>query len=179
MKLAAVAFRNIRRNRRRSLLSGLAIALSTLFIAFMFSLVGGMMRDYRSNVERYLTGHVRLRNRDYDANEQLNPLHLSVPGYEELVARLEAEKSLLFSQLFEPGRGPSFLVTLFLIPILIGLPSREDRPGLILAAYALMQRVPRPTEDELLTAMEGNICRCTGYASIVEAIRAAYREAAS
>lgn len=51
-------------------------------------------------------------------------------------------------------------------------------PGLILAAYALLQRTPRPSEDELLTAMEGNLCRCTGYKSIVEAIRIAAREVA-
>lgn len=52
-------------------------------------------------------------------------------------------------------------------------------PGLILSAYALLQQTPQPTEEELLTAMEGNICRCTGYKSIVEAIRIAAREVAS
>jgi putative ABC transport system permease protein len=90
MNLAAIAFRNIRRNGRRSLLSGTAIALSTLVIAFMFSIIAGISEDYRSNITRFITGHVRLRNRDYDANERLNPLHLSVPGYAELAERLEA-----------------------------------------------------------------------------------------
>jgi putative ABC transport system permease protein len=91
MKLAILAFRNIRRNRRRSLLSGLAIGLSTLLITFMFSWLGGILGDYRHNIVHYVTGHVRLRNAQYEANERLNPLHLSVPGYRELVARLEAE----------------------------------------------------------------------------------------
>ncbi|HRX85695.1 MAG TPA: (2Fe-2S)-binding protein [Phycisphaerae bacterium] len=48
-------------------------------------------------------------------------------------------------------------------------------PGLIMAARAVMQSNPRITEAELITALEGNICRCTGYASIIEAVRRAYR----
>jgi len=91
VKLAVIAFRNIRRNRRRSVLSGSAIALATMFITLMFSVLAGMMNDYRSNIVRYVTGHVRIRDAEYDANEKLNPLHLSVGGYEELIARLEAE----------------------------------------------------------------------------------------
>jgi putative ABC transport system permease protein len=90
MKLAGIAFRNIRRNRRRSLLSGSAIAVAAMFIAFMFSVINGMVEDYRSNVVRYLTGHVRIRNTQYDANEQLNPLHLSVPDYQRVVSELES-----------------------------------------------------------------------------------------
>ncbi len=49
-------------------------------------------------------------------------------------------------------------------------------PGLIMSARALLTDRPDMSEDELLTAMEGNICRCTGYASIIEAIRRAHRE---
>ena len=49
-------------------------------------------------------------------------------------------------------------------------------PGLIMAAKALLDDNPQPTEQEFFEGMEGNICRCTGYASICEAIRAAARE---
>lgn len=49
-------------------------------------------------------------------------------------------------------------------------------PGLIMAAHALLQENAELTEDQLLTAVEANLCRCTGYASIVEAIRSAHRE---
>lgn len=49
-------------------------------------------------------------------------------------------------------------------------------PGLIMAARALLNDNPRISEGQLLTALEGNICRCTGYASIVEAVRRAHRE---
>ena len=91
MKLGSLAFRNIRRNLRRSILSGSAIAVATLTITFMFAWVAGLLGDYRSNIVRHVTGHVRLRNVGYDANERLNPLHLSVAGYRDLLPRLEAE----------------------------------------------------------------------------------------
>lgn len=46
-------------------------------------------------------------------------------------------------------------------------------PGMILTAKALLDRVPDPTEEEIRHALSGNICRCTGYSKIVEAIKAA------
>ena len=46
-------------------------------------------------------------------------------------------------------------------------------PGLIMAAEALLRRRPQPGEDEIREALGGNLCRCTGYAKIVEAVRAA------
>ena len=49
-------------------------------------------------------------------------------------------------------------------------------PGQIMAAKALLEQNPNPSEEEFLEGMEGNICRCTGYKSICEAIRAAARE---
>ena len=44
-------------------------------------------------------------------------------------------------------------------------------PGMIMSAKALLDRNPRPTEDEIRNGIEGNFCRCTGYAKIVEAIK--------
>ena len=43
-------------------------------------------------------------------------------------------------------------------------------PAMILAAHALLSKNPEPTRDEIIEAISGNICRCTGYAQIVEAI---------
>ena len=43
-------------------------------------------------------------------------------------------------------------------------------PGMILAATALLNHYPDPTEDEIRDVMRGNICRCTGYTKIVDAI---------
>jgi 4-hydroxybenzoyl-CoA reductase subunit gamma len=48
-------------------------------------------------------------------------------------------------------------------------------PGMIMAAEALLRRRPQPSEEEIREALGGNLCRCTGYAKIVEAVRAAAR----
>ena len=46
-------------------------------------------------------------------------------------------------------------------------------PGLVISAKALLDRNPHPTEHEIREAIEGNLCRCTGYGHIVQAIQAA------
>jgi carbon-monoxide dehydrogenase small subunit len=46
-------------------------------------------------------------------------------------------------------------------------------PGLIVAAADLLARVPRPSDDEIREALSGNLCRCTGYAKIFDAVRLA------
>jgi aerobic carbon-monoxide dehydrogenase small subunit len=51
-----------------------------------------------------------------------------------------------------------------------GLQCGYCTPAMILAAQALLTENPSPTRDEIVEAISGNICRCTGYAQIVEAI---------
>jgi carbon-monoxide dehydrogenase small subunit len=46
-------------------------------------------------------------------------------------------------------------------------------PGMLMTAYELLQQNPDPTEEEIRSALSGNLCRCTGYQHIVEAIRLA------
>ena len=46
-------------------------------------------------------------------------------------------------------------------------------PGLIVATVDLLQRNPAPSEDEIREALSGNLCRCTGYAKIFDAVRVA------
>ena len=46
-------------------------------------------------------------------------------------------------------------------------------PGMLMSATALLQANPKPSDDEIRKAIQGNICRCTGYVNIVKAIRAA------
>jgi len=46
-------------------------------------------------------------------------------------------------------------------------------PGMILSALSLLRKNPGPSEDEIKEAISGNLCRCTGYKQIVEAIKAA------
>ena len=46
-------------------------------------------------------------------------------------------------------------------------------PGMILSAYQLLKRNPKPTESEIRHAIDGNLCRCTGYQHIVDAVQQA------
>jgi len=46
-------------------------------------------------------------------------------------------------------------------------------PGILISARALLDRNPDPTEDEIIEAIVGNLCRCTGYVRIIESIKKA------
>ena len=46
-------------------------------------------------------------------------------------------------------------------------------PGMVLAAVSLLSRSPNPQDDEIRTGLAGNLCRCTGYTKIFEAVRRA------
>jgi aerobic-type carbon monoxide dehydrogenase small subunit (CoxS/CutS family) len=43
-------------------------------------------------------------------------------------------------------------------------------PGMLISSYSLLSRNPKPTADEVKKAIEGNLCRCTGYVAIIRAI---------
>ena len=46
-------------------------------------------------------------------------------------------------------------------------------PGMILVSYALLKKNPKPSEEEIRFALSGNLCRCTGYQAIVNAVKQA------
>lgn len=46
-------------------------------------------------------------------------------------------------------------------------------PGMLMSAYALLERNPEPTRDEIREALAGNLCRCTGYLAIIDAVELA------
>ncbi|WP_327674780.1 MULTISPECIES: (2Fe-2S)-binding protein [unclassified Streptomyces] len=52
-------------------------------------------------------------------------------------------------------------------------------PGLIVSVTAFLAENPKPTDEEIREALTGNLCRCTGYQGIVDAVRAAAEEATS
>jgi aerobic-type carbon monoxide dehydrogenase small subunit (CoxS/CutS family) len=52
-------------------------------------------------------------------------------------------------------------------------------PGFLMTARALLDENPTPTREEIVDALRGNICRCTGYAKIVEAVAAAAKASAA
>lgn len=49
-------------------------------------------------------------------------------------------------------------------------------PGMIMSARALLNRNPNPNREQIKEAMQGNLCRCTGYESIIESVEAAVKE---
>ena len=49
-------------------------------------------------------------------------------------------------------------------------------PSMILAAKAMLDENPHPTEDEIKKELSGNICRCTGYKKIIEAVQGVSKE---
>jgi aerobic carbon-monoxide dehydrogenase small subunit len=51
-------------------------------------------------------------------------------------------------------------------------------PGFVLATVSLLQEHPNPSEEEIRSGLEGNLCRCTGYHNIVSAVQAAARAGA-
>ena len=51
-------------------------------------------------------------------------------------------------------------------------------PGILMSAHALLQRNPQPTRDEIKEALSGNLCRCTGYTKIYDAVEMAARDSA-
>ncbi|MBI4482872.1 MAG: (2Fe-2S)-binding protein [Acidobacteria bacterium] len=52
-----------------------------------------------------------------------------------------------------------------------GLQCGYCTPGMILAAHQLLQRHPKPTEQQIRRGLEGNLCRCTGYENIIRAVQ--------
>jgi carbon-monoxide dehydrogenase small subunit len=57
-----------------------------------------------------------------------------------------------------------------------GLQCGYCTPGMIMATAQILQRNPDPTEEEIRHALEGNLCRCTGYQHIVQAVQCAARK---
>jgi len=49
-------------------------------------------------------------------------------------------------------------------------------PGMLISCYALLQSNPEPSRDDVLTAIAGNFCRCTGYQAVVNAVQQAAAE---
>lgn len=83
--LLKMAARNIMRNKRRSILSGGAILFVVMVFVYLFSLIEGFKQNLVYNVQTYFTGEIRIRHREYDKNEHLNPLYLSILNSEEVL----------------------------------------------------------------------------------------------
>ncbi|WP_319559982.1 FtsX-like permease family protein [Marispirochaeta sp.] len=156
MKLSAIAFRNISRNRRRSLLCILAIALAAMAIVFLFSLLAGMKADLEWNVQSFFTGQVRVRHNEFDEKEMLNPLHLRLENWPGMVREIESLDS--------PAQAvPRIPFPAFLEPPTVRNPDAVNAPamgvGLLFEKEAEFQQIerylaegslPRKGESEVL-----------------------------
>ena len=94
MKLYRIAARNIRRNKRRSVLSCTAIAAAVMGIVFFSAYLKGMMGDLEKNIATYYTGEIRVQHADYERYDYLNPLHLRIEGYGELIQKIETHEAV-------------------------------------------------------------------------------------
>ncbi len=97
-----MALRNISRNKRRTVLSAIAIGMAVLFICFMKSYITGFGNNIKNNVFAFQTAHVKIFNKDYIKEEKLMPLDLSIYGYDkdyteviELVRKVKGIKHIL------------------------------------------------------------------------------------
>ena len=106
MKLRSIAYRNIYRNRRRSILSATAIMVAAMSIVLLFSLLGGMKADLTYNLQTYSTGAVRIRHKDFSKYERLNPMHLTITDIDQLSNELlsEAGVSVVSPRISFPAR---------------------------------------------------------------------------
>ena len=93
MKLSKIAFRNIMRNKRRSILSGSAIAVAAASIVFLFALLNGMTIDLSNNIQTFYTGTVRIMHEEFEKNKKLNPMHLTVKNPGELICLIKEIKT--------------------------------------------------------------------------------------
>ncbi len=94
MKLKTMAWRNIRRNTRRSILSMTAIGVAAMTFVFMFSVIEGMKQDVADNIHTFVTGEVLVRHSEFEKYQHLNPLHLGIENYDELIKRLEKREEI-------------------------------------------------------------------------------------
>ena len=94
-RLLHTAIRNISRNKRRSLLSGIAIGVAAMSIVLMFSLIAGMSADMEFNLKKYYTGEIQIKNIDFEEYERFNPIHLTV-DYKEVSEVLDNNPDVVF-----------------------------------------------------------------------------------
>ena len=156
MKLSTIAFRNISRNRRRSLLCIIAIAVAAMTIVMLFSLLAGMKADLAWNVQSFFTGQVRVRHSEYDEKEMLNPLHLRLETWRSLLERIDgldeetiAAPRIPFPAFLEPptvSNPDSLNVTAMGVGVDFGREMEFQRLG----SYIREGRAPRAGEFEIL-----------------------------
>ncbi len=94
----------------------------------------------------------------------------AIPACITLAVRCEGRAIETIEGLAQQG-GPSRLQRAFHEHL--GTQCGFCTPGMIMAAEGLLRRNPHPSDSEIRTALSGNLCRCTGYVTILESVQAA------
>ncbi len=151
--LARIAARNVLRNGRRSILSILAVAVAALAITLVFSILEGMKEDMTRNEQNYYTGEVRIRHRDFDRYEHLQPVHYVVSDYSSLMEELRElpEFGTASPRITVPAvafRGERRIVARGL-----GVDMALEREFMDLDAVVAAGRLPEPGTSEALVGV--------------------------
>ncbi|MFA7108857.1 MAG: ABC transporter permease, partial [Sphaerochaetaceae bacterium] len=85
-----LAVKNIFRNRRRTVLSGIAILVAALIICLMLAFETGMIDDMRENVINHVIGDYRVRIKEYSENERVSPLQFYLEDVTQVMKALES-----------------------------------------------------------------------------------------
>jgi putative ABC transport system permease protein len=97
MQLFRLAYRNFFRNTRRSIISGISVALAITAIIFARSYIGGILQNMSGNVVRLISGHITITTKEYERRERLIPLSESIELSEEFYESLPEEDIELVS----------------------------------------------------------------------------------
>lgn len=80
-----MAGRNLSRNRRRTIVSGISVGIAALVTCFIFALKEGMLDNIQNNIINHVTGNITVRNKMFTDNERYMPLQFFVPHVEQTV----------------------------------------------------------------------------------------------
>lgn len=91
----SLAFKNIRRNVRRTVLSASAIFLVAIVLCLLFAFENGMVNDMMENVKSHVTGDIRIRNLQFSENERVRPLQFYIPDAQRIVEAINTIDGVL------------------------------------------------------------------------------------
>jgi len=97
MQILKLAYRNFFRNTRRSIISGISVALAITAIIFIRSYIGGMFQNMSGNVVRLISGHITITTKEYERRERMIPLSESIELSNEFYESLPEEDIELIS----------------------------------------------------------------------------------
>ena len=108
---------------------------------------------------------------------QLNEVEKPVPRNNEVLIKIFATAVTASDCIIRGFRLPAWHPMGLAMRVVIGFSGpRKPILGMVLAGEALLSRSPLPTRSEIREAISGNLCRCTGYQQIVDAIEATARQ---